>query len=528
MSSTNPPQIGGPVIIKEDAPVIQQQELKNLLGRKVGGVAVFKGIPYGADTGGDARFLPPQPPKPWSDVRDAFEYGASAPQSDPDAVPMDSPVTALIGNLNDLPESEDCLVLNVFTSSLSKTAKRPVMVWIHGGGFQAGTGSSPGYDGTNLVKRGDVVVVSINHRLNIFGFLYLGSADDAAHRSGNAGMLDIVSALQWVRDNIEQFGGDPDCVTIFGESGGGRKVGTLLAMPEAKGLFQRAIIQSGPSWRAVTREDAEKVRDAVYAELKVTPGDLPGLRKLSTEELLRAYFAGTRKYAWNHVTTGFAPVVDGEVLPAHPFDPNASDVMPDVAVIAGTNRTEMTLQLAADQAAFEVDDAGLEMRAQALLGDKASDVLSTYRKAEPDASPAELFFLIISDNRYCAPMMKIAERRAALGSAPVYFYYFAWETPVGGGKLHSPHALEIGFVFDNTEISKRLTGGGERAASLAAKVSSAWIAFAKTGKPSAQGLPEWSAYDAEHHATLVINDESKMVDDPTRERRLAMQAVLGF
>jgi para-nitrobenzyl esterase len=176
---------------------------------------------------------------------------------------MDSAVTALIGNLNDQPESEDCLVLNVFTRSAAKGRKRPVMFWIHGGGFQAGSGSSPGYDGSNLVKRGDVVVVSINHRLNVFGFLYLGASEDAAHRTGNVGMLDIVLALQWVRDNIEQFGGDPDCVTIFGESGGGRKVGTLLGMPDAKGLFQRAIIESGPSWRSVTRADAERARDAV-------------------------------------------------------------------------------------------------------------------------------------------------------------------------------------------------------------------------------------------------------------------------
>jgi para-nitrobenzyl esterase len=317
-------------------------------------------------------------------------------------------------------------------------------------------------------------------------------------------------------------------VTIFGESGGGRKVGTLLAMPDAKGLFHRAIIESGPSWRSMERKDALSARDAIYEQLNIENGDVAALQKVPTAELLRAYFAGTRKNAWNHVVTGFAPVVEGSVLPAHPFDPEASSVMPDVPVIAGTNRTEMTLQLAADEAAFDLDEARLKTRAEALFGAEAPRLLEIYRKAEPNANPSELFFLMISDNRYCAPMMKIAERRAALGGAPVYFYYFCWETPVGEGKYHSPHALEIAFVFDNTEVSKRFTGGGERAAALATKLSSAWVAFATTGIPRADGLPDWTPYDRDKRATLVINDESKMVDDPTSDRRQAMQDFLGF
>ncbi|HTR38809.1 MAG TPA: carboxylesterase/lipase family protein [Bryobacteraceae bacterium] len=492
------------------------------------GIKIFKGVPYGANTAGENRFMPPSDPAKWAGVRDALHYGPSTPQSGPSE--QRSGASRAIDD-NRPAESEDCLVLNIWTPALKDGRKRPVMFWCHGGGFVSGSGSAPGYDGTNLARRGDVVVVTINHRLNALGFTYFGElAGSGFAQSGDVGMLDIVHALRWVRDNIEQFGGDPNTVMIFGQSGGGRKVGTLLAMPSAKGLFHRAIIESGPTIKLVEREQATRDAEALLKALGLNKNQVREAQKLPVDRIMAAYFQVVRSMRGaDQMTEGFSPTVDGEAIPHHPFYPKASAISADVPVMAGCTRTEMTLMHMNDPSAFSLDEAGMRERVKATVGAADADrLIEVYQKANPGASPSDIFFLIDSDHRYGAPMMKIEELRSALGRGPVYAYYFTWETPVDGGRLRSPHTMEIPFAFDNVKISARMTGGGPDAMALADKVSDAWIAFARTGNPNTGKLPDWPAFNAKDRATMVISNESKVEKDPIREQRLAMFGDLHF
>lgn len=469
------------------------------------GIKTFKGIPYGADTSGANRFMPPTAPAKWSGVKDALEWGPTAPQAGGGAGPA---------------QSEDCLVLNVWTSGLKDGSKRPVMLWCHGGGFATGSGSGAGTDGTNLARRGDVVMITINHRLNALGFTYLeefGGADFA--ESGDAGMLDIAHALRWVKANIEEFGGDPNNVTIFGQSGGGRKVATLLAMPSAKGLFHRAIIQSGATLRLVEREQATRVAAELMSQLGLQRTQVRQLQAVPLGQLMKAYADTMNAMNVDQMTMGFSPTANGRSVPTHPFDPVASSVSPDVPLMLGSTRTELTGQT--DDEAFSLDEAGMRARMDKLLGDQAGHAIEVYRKHNPKATASELYFLMASDHRYSAPVMKIAERRAAMGRGPVYLYYFCWETPVNGGRLRSPHGIEVPFAFDNTKIH-RLTSGSPEAPALADKVSSAWIAFARSGDPNTPKLPRWPRYDAQRRATMVFNNASKVENDPIGEQREAM------
>ena len=512
--------------------VIAETAFGKIRGVDNDGIKIFKAIPYGANTAGTNRFMAPAEPPDWSGVRDALAYGQSAPQRDP-AAPPRPPGTLTISGENLPAEGEDCLVLNVWTPAVGSAAngdrKRPVMFWCHGGGFATGSGSSPDNDGTNLARRGDVVVVTINHRLNVLGFADLGEFNGDFAASGDAGMLDIVQALKWVRANISQFGGDPNTVTIFGQSGGGRKVETLLAMPSAKGLFHRAIIESGAAVKVVNRDVAVRNSEQLLAKLGVDKTNVRALQKLPVEKIMAAYFAVLKENSdVDPSLGGFSPTVDGKILPQHPFYPKASPVSADVPVMIGCTRTEMTLFSLNDPSAFSLNDEDMRKRVNDLLGGHAPAMIDLYRKLNPGASPTDIYFLIASDDRYGAPTMIAAQRRAALGKAPVYLYYFTWETPVQGGRLKSPHTMEIPFAFDNVKISARMTGGGADAMALADKVSDAWIAFARSGDPNTPKLPHWPAYDAKDRATMVINNVSKVVNDPLREQRLAMFQALNL
>lgn len=479
-----------------------------LRGTVHNGIHAFKGIPYGAPTGGKMRFMPPGKPKSWSGVRDAFKFGHQSPQNmrytDVLAPQADASVEGY---------SEDCLYLNVWTPGPNTSLKRPVMFWCHGGGFAQESGTWPWVYGESLSRRGDVVVVTINHRLNVFGYFHLGDVGGEKYAaSGNAGVLDLVAGLQWVHDNIAAFGGDPDNVMIFGESGGGAKVCTLLAMPSAKGLFHRAAIQSGVALRLNTRERANELTKAMLAELGITPGRVDELQTMPVSRLL----AAMAKTMGPRPANQFSPVVDGNILPTHPFSPVATPLSDTIPIMVGCNTHEQTFMVisAGDEAAFNLDEAGLRQRVVALVGEaNATRVIDTYRKLHPGKSPSELFFLLSTDRGARMGSIMLAERKFKQGKAPVYLYLFAWRSPALGGKLGSPHTVEIPFVFDNTDIPKVMTTGGPEVKELAANVSEAWIQFAWSGNPNHKGLPNWPAYTTRERATMVFDNTCHTVND---------------
>lgn len=493
-------------------------------GRTVDGVHAFKGIPYGAPTDGDRRFLAPSPPEPWTGVRDAFEYGHYAPQSGRQRGKKQLQFFSILRPSGSAGPSEDCLYLNVWTKGLDDGGKRPVMVWIHGGGFDQGSGGAPGYDGAGLALHQDVVVVSLNHRLNVLGYLYLGDlpGHDFAD-SANVGQLDLVAALQWVKDNIAAFGGDPQKVLIFGQSGGGAKVSTLLGMPSAAGLFHRAVIQSGAALRGAEREEANRRTQTLLKELGVRPENARDLQKVPLDQLLAA--AGKATTSQVRGSMAFRPVVDGKVLPAHPFDPVATSISADIPVIVGYTRTERTVYTIDDPNPTVLDDAALLATTKKTLGDSAGKVIDSYRKKYPKATPSDLA-LFISTDIAAMSSIRLAERRAALGKAPTYLYVYAWETPVMG--LRSPHTIEIPFVFNHIDISQSMVGPvNAEMRQLEAATAGAWAALARTGNPSHARLPRWPAYTPDQRATMIFNTPCRVENDPTGEVRQVLAKTAG-
>ena len=491
-------------------------------------IQAFKGVPYGASTAGARRFLPPVKVQPWPGVRDAFEIGLRSPLIDSVLVPEWTPL-----NLRE-PMGEDCLNLNLWTPGATRVDKRPVMVWLHGGGYSAGSPNMIPYDGANLARKHDVVVVGLTHRLNVFGFAYLAELGGEKYAdASNAGMKDIIAGLEWIRDNVASFGGDPGNVTIFGQSGGAGKVSTLLGMPAAQGLFHRAIAQSGSAVTSMPASAATESAEALMSRLGLKRNQVDDLQRLPMQQLLDAIPApnrggerGGRGRGGPGAGFNAAPVVDGKSLPRNVFDPTATDISANVPLLIGSTETEVTWNVNTDYTP-PVDDAALRERIRKTLrsADDAQidGVIAIYRKDRPKASNLDLALILETDaSPFRSGTDTQAERKAALGRAPVYVYRFQWYSPVSGGRLRAMHCMDIPFVFENVDISQSVVGDGPDRSALADKMSSAWVAFARNGNPNHKGLPKWDPFTSDRRATMIFNTECRAVNDPYREERLAV------
>ncbi|MGA8042359.1 MAG: carboxylesterase/lipase family protein [Terracidiphilus sp.] len=510
-----PPVAGDAILASNSAPVVETASGKvRGFGRK--GIWVFKGIPYADDTSGANRFMPPQKAKPWSGVRSSMQFGNVCPQ--PARGGWKNDEEAWLFSWDDGVPGEDCLRVNIWTPGIHDGKKRPVMVWLHGGGYTAGSGQELlSYDGENLARHGDVVVVSLNHRLNVFGFLNLSKYGSQFAESANVGMLDIVAALEWVRDNIAAFGGDPNLVTIFGQSGGGGKVTALMAMPSAKGLFHRAIVESGSLMYGATEEQSQKLADALLAKLGIDASSIEKLQQIPVEQLEAAAVAVTQRpmprsgiIDFRHIGAmlGWAPVVDGKVLPRQPFAPDAPAQSAQIPLLVGTTLNEFVSAINHPEFMEMTEDA-LKGRVHEAFGDKAGNIIAAAKSVYPNALPFELWSVIaVSGVR--ASALTQARLKAAQGAAPAYCYQFAWQTPVLNGRPMSFHCSELAFVFDNTDRCENMTGGGPAARELAAKMSDAWIHFARTGDPNHPGLPHWAPLTAETNATMVFDTQCEL------------------
>src|SRR5829696_4672606 len=481
-------------------------------GTERDGILRFAGIPFAAPTSGADRFRPPEPHDAWEGVRPATAFGPTAPQVDVFA--------AMLGQAPE-PQDEACLYLNVFTPA-TDDARRPVMVWIHGGAFVLGSGSYPGYDGSSLARRGDVVVVTINYRLGALGFLHLGEISDDYAESGNLGILDQIAALRWVQENVAAFGGDPDNVTIFGESAGGMSVGTLLGTPSARGLFHKAIPQSGAAHNASPLGHAAEI-----AQQFLTSPGLAGIEELlampvdalitAQQEFTNRFFTGidAQMSAGANVRLPFQPVVDGRLLDGRPIDNIASGNAAGIPVLLGTCRDEWNLFRFMDQT--EVDEHVLEERLAKIFDDPAA-AIAVYRSAFPNGSPSDLFGASVTDLVFRQPAIRLAETLVAQ-SSPTYNYLFTWATPAFGGMLGACHALDVSFTFGN--LGSEGMGfllGLEPPRALADAMQDAWLAFARTGDPSNELMGEWPRYDLDERRTMELGDHIRVRHDPESER----------
>jgi para-nitrobenzyl esterase len=476
-------------------------------GFEDGPIKVFKNVPYGASTAGANRWLPAKAPQSWTGVRETVSAGAMCPQR------FGAPMLEETAMLQNGPYSEDCLNLNISTPAVGpNSGKRPVMVWFHGGGFSGGSGNATSYDARNLCEKHDVVLVTVTHRLNIFGFLHLPEIYGAQYAdSGNAGILDCVAALQWVQKNIGNFGGDPGNVTIFGQSGGGGKVSALMGMAPAKGLFHRAIVQSASFIRGGEPAQATDAAKRVVEALQVK--SLKELQEVPQDKLVEVM--GAARF-------GARPVIDGRVFPAHPFDPVASPLSASVPLMIGFTRNEANFTPKPE--IEPIDDARLHELVQGVFPKIAQadleKVVTVFRAKNP-GTPNNVIYQLIASQNTGANILQEAERKAEQKGASAYHYYFTHTVAARGGKLGAPHTAEIPYAFDSLAHSEPLIGKvTPKEQALADKLSLTWTTFARTGNPSNKLLPAWKAYNLQERPTMVLDDEPKLVNDPLRETRM--------
>lgn len=478
-------------------------------------MATFKGIPYAKAE----RFMAPTKPTPWTAVRSSTTYGPVCP-TDPTTSVNDEIEFSFQHNWGYT--NEDCLSLNVWTPQASTSQKRPVMVWFHGGGFTAGSSVElPSYDGENLARKGDVVVVTLNHRLNVLGYLDLSAYGDKYKNSANAGLMDLVAALQWVRQNIAQFGGDPANVTIFGQSGGGGKVTSLMNAPSAKGLFHKAIVQSGSYLSRFTEQSvARQVAAAILADLGLQANQVDSLQNIPYERLNAAGKRALRKVGESLRSAdrpafglGWGPIQDGQFLPYQPSDAAALELAKEVPLLVGSTKTEFGPFNPATRVA-SLDDAKTTL--QKRFGAQSEAYQTALQKAYPGTlRPSD--YLDVDINFRAGTVRQADQKAGVSGAAPVYMYVFTWNSPVNDGMYKSMHCMELPFVFDNIARCEEMTGGGPEAHALADRMSRAWVAFARTGNPNHKGLPTWPAYSAQNGSAMLFDTKCEVKNHHDRE-----------
>lgn len=483
------------------------------------GVEVYRGIPFARPPVGELRFRPPERLEPWDGVLDASGFRAAPLQADSTGSPLDGIVTFAYPE-----QDEDCLTLNIWTPA-ADGRRRPVMVWIHGGGFVNGAGSLPMYDGSQLARNGDVVVVTLNYRLGVFGFLHLDSlCGEEFGASGNQGLFDQVAALEWVRGEIGAFGGDPTNVTLFGQSAGALSIATMMSMPETTGLFEKAILQSSRFDYLQTPEPASEVAERVLRELGLTPEDAGRLREIPAQQLIEAQ----DRVAPRNSGAVFGPVADGERVPADLFSAFADGDAASVSVLIGTNEDEMKLSITRDPATENMSEAQLLSAVTRLLGgsdheERAAAAIETYRSArlerEEDVAPRELLSAIATDVTYRAPALRLAEMQAK--HTPGYTYIFDWPSPAQGGAPGATHLLEVPFVFGTYAHPhlRDFCGSDAAAEELSNTMQEAWVRFARFGSPSTPTLPEWPAYEPGQRWTMRLGAASSTEEHPREDER---------